>query len=213
MIRLVRKLSLLAVASLAIGQSAQAAFINGTDSFGAVGAITTNTGNINTATVFNIGDFIESNNNATGDFATSEGQGDTFGYVSGKGGKMTTTTLTLSSTATTGTATFTFGDAGYGTFTAATYTVQPTGSFTQAYYLLGTFTPGTDFPGNEQGISQSASLVLSFTQNTGSNPSLSGTLSVPPAPLTSVPEPASFGMVALGLGGIFAVRRFRRKSA
>jgi len=47
----------------------------------------------------------------------------------------------------------------------------------------------------------------------GGSSSVSGLVTITFITAPAVPEPASLGMVVLGLGGIYAVRRFRRKVA
>lgn len=193
---------------LLTGAQSQAAFV-GTQGFNDQGTPLANgsaTGNINTATTLTIGD-LNTSTASTGVF-TGVGKNIDFGTV-------TFNTSTGANTS------LSFTDVGgpsngrFGSFTSTTFTSLTNVPGAVTYYVLGFFSPGT-FSGYG-GVTgpQAASLTISFNQTPAGTGGISDsvTLSVPPAPLSTVPEPASFAMVVVGLGGIFAVRRFRRKAA
>jgi len=198
--------SLVAVAAtlvLLVGAKSDAAFI-GSLNFLDGGQPLANgspTGNIDTASTLTIGDLL-SGGSKTGVFVGTPTFTD-FGSVT-------------FSTANGANTTFAFGNATFGFFASTLITSVNSGNGVQSFFILGTFTPGTA-PGYG-GVTavQPASFTISFTQTpagggVGSSISDSGTLSVPPA--GAVPEPASFAMVVIGLGGVFAVGRFRRRAA
>lgn len=153
-------------------------------------------GNINTITVFNLPTII------TGGAGTGDFDKVVFDETLGS--------ATLN---TTSPSTFSFGSTAFGTFTGLSIISQVTGQLTQAYQILGTFTPGTDEPNT---TANSASFTISFTQNGGPSAgiSASGTLNTPaPVPVvSSVPEPASvvLGLSAVVAGGLFHVVRRRK---
>jgi hypothetical protein len=177
---------------LLTGAQSQAAYV-GTLNFVDIGSPTTDTGNINTASSFTFGNL----------FSTVG-----TGVLSAEGGMLFgSPTFTTS-----GTGGLSFGNASFGTFTSISvteYNNSAPGSV--SFYFLGNFTPGTGDPGT----ATTASFNVSFTQTPAGSGQIgdSGNFSVPPAGGPVVPEPASFAMVAIGLGGIFAVRRFRRRAA
>lgn len=82
---------------------------------------------------------------------------------------------------------------------------------TVSAYVLGMFTPKGTLAGY---IAGPASTTFSFTQ-TGQSAAISGsfTLASPPAPVTSVPEVATWGMMLVGFGLMGASLRYRRRSA
>jgi hypothetical protein len=57
------------------------------------------------------------------------------------------------------------------------------------------------------------SLTLSFNSTGGSPYSASATLAVPPAPIDSVPEPATWGMMLVGFGAMGAALRRRPRTS
>lgn len=82
---------------------------------------------------------------------------------------------------------------------------------TVSAYVLGVFSPKGALAGY---IAGPASTTFSFTQ-TGLSATTSGsfTLASPPAPITSVPEPATWGLLVVGFGLMGASLRYRRRSA
>jgi hypothetical protein len=192
------------------GSQSQADFV-GSQGFNDQGQPLANgssTGNIDTASTLTIGDL-----NTT--LVSS-------GMFTGVGKNIDLGSVTFS---TTGNSTpFTFSNSLFGSFTSVGGSITSiiSGNGTESFYILGFFTPGsysgygTYATGMANNGPLSASITVSFTQTpagggAGSSISDSATMAVPPAPL--VPEPASFAMVAIGLGGIFAVGRFRRRAA
>jgi hypothetical protein len=95
---------------------------------------------------------------------------------------------------------------GIGTFTETGLTIAASSTTSESFLISGTFTPATTGPAAGMGV-ETASLNMSFTAN-GSTANGSGVMNVP-----AVPEPASISMIVLGLGGVFAARRFRRRAA
>jgi len=188
---------------LLVGAKSEAAFI-GSQSFLDLGQPLANgspTASIDTASTLTIGD-LRTGFSSTGVFVGTPFLTD-FGAVT-------------FSTANGANSSFTFGNATFGTFISTTITSIISGNGFQSFFILGNFTPGT--AANYGGVTapQPASFTLSFTQTPaggGANSTISdsGTLSVPPA--GAVPEPASFAMVVIGLGGVLAVGRFRRRAA
>jgi hypothetical protein len=177
---------------LLTGAQSQAAYV-GTLALVDIGSPTANSGNINTATSFTIGNL----------FSTVG-----TGVLAGEGG-MAFGAVTFT---TTGTGSLSFGNASFGSFTSTSvleFNNSAPGS--ASFYFVGILTPGTGDPGT----ATAASFTVGFTQTPASTGQIgdSGTFSVPPAGAPIVPEPASFAMVAIGLGGIFAVGRFRRRAA
>jgi len=200
------RIKLVAVAAtlllLAGGQS-QAAFV-GTQGFGDQGTPLANgsaSGNINTATTLTIGD-LNTTTASTGVF-TGVGKNIDFGTVT-------------FSTATGGNATlsFTDGTGKFGSFTSTTFATISNVPGTVSFYVLGLFTPGTFAGYGGVTTPQLASLTISFNQTPAGSGGISDsvTLSVPPAGNPTVPEPASIAMVVLGLGGVFAARRYSRRA-
>jgi len=169
----------LTAALFGAGSVTQAGMIVGSQGVAViVTPITANTGNnIATADVFS-GLTFTTSASQTGDFGTLAG-GQTLSGIS----------LDLSNIAA-----FTFGNATFGTFQATTFT--DTGfdavNNSRGFLIVGTFAPGTGFPGL---TGNSALLSISFTQVGGptSSISLSGTITTP-AP-SQTPEPSTIVML------------------
>lgn len=102
----------------------------------------------------------------------------------------------------------------FGDYTGTVTGVDVRGDVTNrtvSAYVLGMFTPKGALAGY---IAGPASTTFSFTQ-TGQSAAISGsfTLASPPAPVTSVPEVATWGMMLVGFGLMGASLRYRRRSA
>ncbi len=191
-----------ALAGLMLGTAptAQAAFATGTQGMADNGSPTTNTGELATATTFTFGTPFVTTTSETGDFKT----------VAGNSG-LTLTTSVLNLAAPTA---FRVSNTAFGTFTSTSIvqlfsSILP-GAEVRAFYVLGSFTGGTNFGAGS--ASTPASFTVSFTQSTTggvSSFSDSSTLSIPPA---SVPEPTSVAMLGLGLAGVAGYTARRRRA-
>jgi hypothetical protein len=170
---------------LSLTTGAQAGSVN-TQGFADIGTPTANTGDINTATSFTVGNLV-STTAQTGFFVGMATQ--TFGSV---------TFDTTSGTS------LTFGNSVFGTFTSTSITEATNVAGSVAFYVLGNWTPGS-----QGGTAGESSFTISFTQTPAHTGSISdsGTFSIPPAAV--VPEPSS---VVMGLTGVaFGVVIFRRR--
>ena len=182
---------LICVAALLVvgGISSASAGLIGTQGFGGNGAPTVNTGDIDTATIFTIGNFA-TNNSQSGIFLTMPN------YNLGA--------ITFNQNVGTS---FTFTNAAFGSFTSSSITVSASGPGFTNFDILGQFTQGTSPSGNGP-----AELALSFTQTPaglGGAISDSGTLAVFSA---AVPEPSTFALLGLGAIGL-ALSAARRRLA
>jgi len=178
---------------LLTGSQSQAAFM-GTLTFADTGSPTANTGNINTATSFTLGNVASIS--GTGEFAG-------FPLLTSFGSQTITTS---------GTGGLVLNNASFGNFTSQSVTLVTGAPGAISYNYVGLYNSGTFAPG---ATNVAASFTISFTQTPASTGAISdsASFSIPPFTVVGVPEPASFAMVAIGLGGIFAVRRFRRRAA
>ena len=191
-----------ALAGLMLGTAptAQAAFATGTQGMADNGSPSTDTGNLSTATTFTFGTPFVTTTSETGDFKATPGN---------SGQTLTTSVLNLAAPTA-----FTLGNAAFGTFTSSAITelfssTLP-GAEVRAFYVLGSFTGGTNF--GTSSTPTAASFTVSFTQSTiggVSSFSDSSTLSIPPA---AVPEPASVAMLGLGLAGVAGYTARRRQT-
>jgi hypothetical protein len=136
----------------------------------------------------------------TSAFAITSGFGTTDYAPIPLGTAYATTTLDL-----TNFTTFSLSDATYGTFTTTSgVIVQQTANFLDVF-ILGTYTPGPGLPGF---IATPASLRISVNQ---SGASLSEAITLVSPPLTLVPEPSTYAMLATsGIGGLMMLRRRKK---
>jgi hypothetical protein len=148
------------------------------------------TGNINTATMFTIGDLMSTTAN-TGVFSGMTHQD--FGSVMFD--------ITSASS-------LDFGNSVFGHFASTSFTETKMAPGVLSIFVLGEWTPGTQ--GGVTGGPFMSDVTITFNQT----PPFSGSISdsftfATPAPTSSVPEPATFGLMALGLLGL--ARRRRRR--
>jgi hypothetical protein len=170
------------VSATALSANAEVA---GTQGFIDGGSPTTNTGNINTATLFTIGDLLTSSAN-TGVFAHLPRFLD-FGAVSFN---------------TTSGSSLTFSNASFGSFTSTAIDVAATAPGTETFYVLGNWNPETS--GLATAGSYAASFTIGFTQTPASTGTISdsATFSIPPAPAPAVPEISTWAMMLAGFGAL-----------
>ena len=184
------------VAALVIAASFTAAKADSAGTLGLVdiGTPTVGGGNIDTATVFNIGNLFTTGS-ATGVFAGLANQ--TLGPVS-----FDTTNPTS----------LTFGNSTMGTFTSTSITQIANVTGQVSYYIAGNFVGGS-YTGTLTPNPAPASFQINFSQVGGPGTAItdSSTLSIPPSP-NSVPEPSSIMLVGLGVVSMGVVAR-RKKAA
>ncbi len=184
-----KALALAAVLAGSASASAQAAVV-ATQAFVDFGTPTANGGNINTATMFSIGDLVSNNNNS----------GALAGFPNTIFGKVSFTTTDGTS--------LSFGNAGFGMFDSTSIMETSNVRGSVSFYVLGDWTPGT-YGGAGSGP-YPASFTLGFSQS-GNTISDSGTFSAPPA--AGVPEAPTWAMLGLGFAGLgFAGFSSSRKS-
>lgn len=176
--------------------SVQASQIVGTSALGA-GGITANNANIQLATSISIAGL--QIQGASGNFTSGP---PTFTVLFGP------FVLSLSPAAPSSN-TFTFGGAGYGTFTATSFTLDDTSTGSaRNVYFKGSFAPG--FGGFT--TNNNVTLQFSFTQQGGPGSAISGSASLvapaPAPPQGAVPEPGTFVLALLGIMP-FAFARYR----
>jgi hypothetical protein len=180
------------VATLAFATAAQAGPV-GSQAFSDNGSPTANTGNIDTATSFTIGDLV----------STSSQQGVFVGMSSQNVGPASFTTS--------GSGGLTFGNSVFGTFTSTSVELASSAQGAVAFYFLGSYTPGSQAGG---GSATPASFTISFTQTPAGTGSISdsGTFVVPPG-APPAPEPATgvMGLMSIAVCGL--VYCLRRRSA
>ena len=184
------KLICAAALLVVIGISSASAGTIGTQGFGGDGSPVVNTGSIDTATVFTIGNWV-TNASQSGIFVGAP--------------QYTIGTITFDKTVGTS---FNFTNAGFGSFTSSSITESASGPGFANFDIVGQFDHGTFGTANGAAI-----LAVSFTQTPsgfGGAISDSGTLAVD---ASAVPEPSTCAL--LGLGGIGLVVRAarRRRSA
>ena len=113
---------------------------------------------------------------------------------------------------------YSFGNADFGTFTAASGFEIASPVNTRTFYFLGSFTTGSNAVFTGKTDPTSASFLVSLTQ-TGGAPnaiSWSGTLNTPAisvVPLTSTPEPASVTLAGIGLLSLGLIRTMHRRKS
>jgi hypothetical protein len=181
------------VLSLATGYSTQAGTVSGSQSFADAGTATADTGNINTATSFTIGDMV-STGSQEGAFIAYPPL-TSFGSIS----------FSLSNPVS-----FSFGNGSFGSFTSTSISEALSTPGSVEFYILGNYTPGS-FVGI--GPAQPASFTLGFEQTPASTGSISdsGTFATPPAPPPGIPEPASVVLVGIGLTSVSLFRMLRKR--
>lgn len=153
------------------------------------------TGNINTATSFTIGEL----------FSTTAETGIFVGLGHQDFGSVTFSTLSPGS--------FAFSNSVFGSFTSTSITEAVNSPGVVAFYILGSYDPGTVDSG-DSGKSYTASFTLSFTQTPAFTGSISdsGSFSVNASSPPSVPEPTTLimGLTSV-VGGGFLFHLLRRR--
>ena len=168
---------------LALASNALAS-VGGKMTFNVLGSPTTDTGDINTATSYDLPIVIMTT--GSGEFA-----------IVPPGSILTGVTFNVSDGAS-----FSFSNPTIGDFTSASITEYGVSPGNVSYDILGTYSGGALFLS-----ATPASFQISFAQNPADTGSIDGvaTLSIPPI---VVPEPASLALLTMsGLGGLLIVRR------
>lgn len=162
---------------------------NGSQGFADIGAPSTNTGNINTATTLTIGNLISSGASA--------------GYFTGLStqifGPVAFSPAIPSS--------ISFGNGAFGSFLSTSITEQTNTAGERSFLVLGNFTGGS-FGGATTPNPAPSSFTISFTQTPAGIGSISNssTLAIP-----AVPEPSTIVLATVGIAAGLAVRQTRRR--
>lgn len=167
----------------------------GSQGFADIGAPTVNSGNINTATTFIIGNL------------TSTGA--SIGYFTGLSTQVfgpVAFDLSIGSS-------ISFGNPTFGNFLSTSITEQTNTAGERSFLVLGNYTSGTFNPALTPNPAP-ASMTVSFTQTPAGTGAISdsATLSIPPA----VPEPSTLALAGIGVASALIVdqsRRHRRRRA
>jgi len=201
--RFVRTLVALAAVAVLSMNSVEAGSIIGSQGFSFGGVRVTNStnttltsvpnSNLATAQYFRLQN-VTSNSSVGGDFGDADGDPvslTSFGN------------LFFNTTVGTG---FSFSNAGYGTFQSTQ--IQKVNE--NMYYVIGNFTPGSNFSGDL--TTNTAEFQISLNQGGGPGNAISGSGSLfTPAIHVAVPEPSSLALACVGgLIGLVAVRRNRK---
>jgi len=187
---MIKRLSLAALLLVCTVGTAHAS--TSTVSFADIGNASVNTGDINTATVFTIGDLLSTS--TSGFFAGMPDQN--FGPV--------TYNITVPGS-------LSFSSPDFGTFTSTSITPFDNSVLgSTAAYILGNYTAGSY--GSE--TSGTASFTISWTQTPPGTGGISdsATLSIPPSAPPGAPEPSSLLMGLIGAGIAGACYLARRKT-
>lgn len=103
---------------------------------------------------------------------------------------------------------FNFSDIGFGSFVASSVTDLPDAqNGFHEFNVVGTFTPGTAWQNAGQVFSANMRWSLTQTGDSNDSTSISGTFH---SPAQTIPEPASLGLMGLGLAAASFVIRRRR---
>ncbi|MFM7207610.1 MAG: PEP-CTERM sorting domain-containing protein [Planctomycetaceae bacterium] len=163
----------------------------GSQGFADIGSPSTDTGNINTATTFTIGNLISTGAN-NGYFLGLSTQ--IFGPVAFNPGVGSS---------------ISFGNATFGSFLSTSITQQTSAAGERSFLVLGNYTAGTFNPSLFPSPAP-ASLTIAFTQTPPGTGAISdsATLAIPP-----VPEPSTLVLACVGIAGGLLFQQSRRRPA